>query len=75
MTLQQSVELNRKKWARWNKYERVLRRIRLRTFEYEDAGKLDKAHRVIDKCKAILKPCWQARQDTVNAERMQNYMM
>ena len=75
MTIQERIELNRKKNARWDKYERVLRRVRLKVFDYEDAGKLDKAHRVIAKCKAILMPRWQARHDTVMAARLQNYMM
>lgn len=32
---------------RFHKYERMLRRIRLRIFDYEDQGKLDKAQRII----------------------------
>ena len=38
-SLRQAIRENR----RFHKYERMLRRIRLRIFDYEDQGKLDKA--------------------------------
>ena len=46
---------------RFCKYERMLRRIRLRVFGYEDAGKLDKAERVIARIKVICGPAWDKR--------------
>lgn len=46
---------------RFHKYERILRRIRLRIFEYEDQGKLDKAQRVIARIKVICGPWWEKR--------------
>ena len=33
------------------KYDRILRRIRQRIFDYEDMGKLEKAHRIMGKIK------------------------
>ena len=46
---------------RFHKYERLLRQIRLRIFDYEDAGKLEKANRIIDKIKVICNPWWTKR--------------
>ena len=56
-SLKESVKDNQ----RFHKYERLLRRIRLRIFDYEDQGKLEKAHRVIQKIKTICKPWWDKR--------------
>jgi hypothetical protein len=55
---------------RFHKYEHTLRRIRLRTFEYEDAGRSDKAQRVIERIKRICGPMWEKR-----AKRLQNTML
>ena len=55
---------------RFCKYERMLRRIRLRVFGYEDAGKLDKAERVIARIKVICGPAWEKR-----AKRQENRML
>ena len=55
---------------RFHKYERMLRRIRLRIFEYEDAGKLEKAHRVIAKIKLICGPAWERRAKRLEEERL-----
>ncbi|MBR9802468.1 hypothetical protein GYB59_12640 [bacterium] len=65
-TLKEAIRDNQRHF----KYERMLRRIRLHIFEYEDAGKLDKAHRVIDKIKAICGPRWDARQKRLEEERL-----
>lgn len=59
MTLKQAIRDNQ----RFFKYENMLRRIRLNVFEYEDAGKTDKANRIIDKIKQICYPRWQARRE------------
>ena len=40
---------------RFYKYERLLRRIRLRMFRYEDDGKLEKAQRIIERIKVDLR--------------------
>lgn len=55
---------------RFCKYERMLRRIRLRIYEYEDQGKLEKAHRIIERIKAICGPWWEKR-----AKRLENKML
>jgi hypothetical protein len=56
-SLKNAIKDNR----RFHKYERLLRRIRLHIFEYEDAGKLEKAHRIIEKIKVICGPTWDQR--------------
>lgn len=56
-TLRKAIRDNRRHF----KYERMLRRIRLRIFEYEDSGNLEKAHRVIASIKVICGPRWSAR--------------
>jgi hypothetical protein len=56
-SLKQAIRDNQ----RFCKYERLLRHIRQRIYEYEDQGKLEKAHRVIDKIKAICNPWWTKR--------------
>lgn len=54
MTLAEKIEVQR----RQRKYREIIRRMRLRYFEYEDAGKGDKAAALIEKIKAnVLKPC------------------
>ena len=65
-SLQRKIRENQ----RFHKYERLLRRIRLRIFEYEDAGKLEKAQRVIDKIKVICGPTWERRAKRVQEERL-----
>lgn len=55
---------------RFHKYERILRQIRLRIFDYEDQGKLEKAHRVIGKIKAICGPTWERRAHQLQEERL-----
>jgi hypothetical protein len=55
-----AIAANRKREERRDKAERLLRRIRLRVFDYEDQGKYDKAARIMEKLKAILRPRWEA---------------
>ena len=62
-SLRQAVRDNQ----RFHKYERTLRRIRLRTFEYEDMGRSDKAQRIIERIKRICGPWWEKR-----AKRLEN---
>ena len=64
--LKRAIRDNQRFW----KYERLLRRIRLRTFDYEDAGKLDKARRIIARIKTICGPWWEKR-----AKRLENKML
>ena len=65
-SLRQAIRDNR----RFHKYERLLRQIRLRIFDYEDAGRLDKAQQIIDRIKAICGPTWEKR-----AKRLENKML
>lgn len=65
-SLKQAVRDNR----RFHKYERLLRRIRLRIFDCEDLGKLAKAERIIARIKAVCGPDWEKR-----ARRLENEML
>jgi hypothetical protein len=65
-SLRQAIRDNQ----RFCKYERMLRQIRLRVFEYEDQGKSDKAERIISRIKAICGPRWEKR-----ARRLENKML
>ncbi len=66
-SLKQAVRDNR----RFHKYEAMLRRIRLRLFDYEDEGKLEKAQHAIDRCKAICEPWWRKRAKRIEDRYMQ----
>lgn len=62
-TMQQAIERNRRKHARYRRAETVLNQVRRRIFDYEDEGpeEVAKAERVIKTCKRILAPLWRAR--------------
>lgn len=45
-TIERAIELNRNR----AKYRRIAHKLRLNVFEYEDAGKAEKAARVLAKC-------------------------
>ena len=70
MNLRQAIEADRRRHARYARAARVLRQVRLRIFEYDDAGKLDKALRVIARCKRVLEPLWQAQKRAADAARL-----
>lgn len=56
MTLEQKIEQERRK----RKYRGIIKRLRLRYFEYEDESpeKAEKSLRLIEKIRAnVLKPC------------------
>ena len=65
-SLKRAIRDNR----RFHKYEAMLRRIRLRVFQYEDTGKMEKAQRVIERIKIICGPWWEKR-----ARRLENKML
>jgi hypothetical protein len=48
----------------------MLRRLRLRIFDYEDDGRLDQAKRIIERIKVICGPWWTKR-----AKRLENKML
>lgn len=60
-TLREAIRDNQRHY----KYEQMLRQIRLRIFEYEDSGKIEKAQRVVAKIKLICGPRWEARQKRI----------
>ena len=55
--------------------ERVLRQVRLRIFDYIDAGQEAKAYHVMETCKRILAPLWEARKRGIEVRRLRNYGM
>jgi hypothetical protein len=62
--LKDAIARNRFRQSRFKKYEAVLRRLRQRIFDYDDAGKGEKASRLISRCKAICMPLWNAQAET-----------
>lgn len=48
-TLDQAIQENRSRWHRRRRAERLIREIRLKTFDYEDAGTWERAQRVIER--------------------------
>jgi hypothetical protein len=65
MNLQTSIQRNQQRQAKFKKAERILRLVRQRVFDYEDQGKGEQAARIIQKCKTILAPLWQAHHDAL----------
>lgn len=49
--LERAIEANRKR----NKYRKVLKALRLKHFEHEDAGKGNKAAKLVRRCERIIK--------------------
>ena len=64
-SLKQAIKDNR----RFFKYEKTLRRIRLRFFEYQDSGKSEKAQRVIEKINRICGPWREKRKKRLQAKQ------
>lgn len=62
-TLRRAIRDNQ----RFHKYERTLRRIRLRVFQYEDEGRSAKAQHIVERIKRICGPMWEKR-----AKRLEN---
>ena len=75
MTTSERIALNQRKHLRWKRCERVLRSIRLKIFDYDDAGKGDKASRVLAACQRHLAPLWQAQHHAAEERKYRNYMM
>lgn len=71
MSLKDAIARNQRRQARFKKYERILRRVRQRVFDYEDAGKLDKAQNIMRRCQAILAPKWEAERVAAQDRKLQ----
>jgi hypothetical protein len=73
--LDKAIKRNRTKHARWARAERILRMVRQRVFDYEDAGpEMDaKAQKVIATCQRILAPKWKAEREAREASRMRRW--
>jgi hypothetical protein len=71
MNLQAAIARNRHRQARFQKYERILRRLRQRIFDYDDAGKGDKASHLIVRCQTILAPFHEARRRNLQAAKLE----
>lgn len=59
-----------KYYRRCEKHDRIIRKIRLRIFDYEDEGKLEKAHRVIRKLKKFCERRDRARRSRAEDRRL-----
>ena len=76
LPLAQSIARNRRKHARFQRAERVLRSIRLQIFDIEDAdaaqgtNRAEKARRVMDLCQQILAPFHESRRRTAQAAKL-----
>jgi hypothetical protein len=68
LSLTAAIASNRRRWERFNRAILVQREVRLRIFEYEDAGKGDKAQRLLERCKRTLAPLWVTRHHRVVEE-------
>jgi len=71
MNLKAAIERNRIRHARFKRAEYVLRRVRQRIFDYEDAGQLAKAERLIATCKRVLAPKWRAERAAAEDRKLQ----
>jgi len=69
--LQQAIARNRIRQARFKRAEITLRKVRQRVFDYEDAGKGEKASKVIATCQRILAPKWEAERRNRQAEKLE----
>lgn len=71
--LKDAIERNRRRQARYIKAEKLLRRLRLSIFDYEDAGPeiYGKAKRLMDRCQEILAPLWRAQRAAAEGRRLQ----
>ena len=57
--------------TRYQKYERLLRRMRQRIFDYYDQGRGEQASRIIARCQEILAPMWRAERAAAEDARLQ----
>lgn len=71
LLFEKAVAAKRRRDARYKRAEQVLRQVRLRVFDYEDAGKQDKAAKVIRTCQRILGPLWRAQRAAAQDRRLQ----
>lgn len=73
MLLAEAIERNRIREARYDRAERVLRRIRQRIFDYEDMGpeQYAKARRVMATCQRIAAPRHEARRRAAAASKLE----
>ncbi len=71
--IQDAIERNRKREARFNKAERMLRRVRLSMYDRDEANYDVRAGRLIDRIKARLRPRWE-QQDRNREVRRSHWM-
>lgn len=79
MLLKDAIKLNQRKQARYKKYERILRRLRQRIFDYEDydaandnSHQYDKARYLMTRCQDILAPSWQQQRAAAEDYKLQH---
>ena len=76
-SLAESIAGNRARQHRYERAERILRRIRLRIFDYEDhdvafgTHQAAKARRLMIRCQRILAPLWRAQRAAAEDRKLQ----
>lgn len=55
-------------------YEKTLRKVRQRIFDYDDMGKDEKAKRVLLKLKSKLMPAWKEHKEQMKHEQGQRLL-
>lgn len=71
MSIEKKIAINRIRQARFKRAEKVLRAVRQRIFDYEDAGKYEKAQKVIATCQRVLRPKIAAERAAAEDRRLQ----
>ena len=71
MTMAEAIRRNQVRTARYKRAELTLRHVRQRVFDYEDAGKYNKAKRVMDTCCRILAPLYEQQRRNAQARKIE----
>ena len=74
--LEDAIKKNRIREARYNHAEKILRKIRQKIFDYEDAGLAvyEKAKKVMATCQRIVAPRYKAIREAREFAKQNQYM-
>lgn len=61
VSLHEKIQDNRIREARRDKAQALLNKLRLNFYEYEHTPKQEKSQRLIERCRKLLTPRWEAR--------------
>ena len=76
-TMQEAIQRNQKRQARFRKAERLLRAMRQRVFDYEDydaehgTKRSEKCQRIMARCQRILAPLWEQERRNAKARQLE----